>query len=74
VFSVDQNDFTCIRRVCVPASQIGFLDIFVLPLVSAFVKVFPECQPLLDQVRGFLSKVTHTAAESESVTCLTTSS
>jgi hypothetical protein len=33
----------------VPTTQIGFFDVFVLPLMTSFVKVFPECQPILDQ-------------------------
>lgn len=38
------------RRVNCPESQLGFFNVFVLPLLNAFVKVFPECSPLLDQV------------------------
>eukprot|EP00873_Tetraselmis_striata_P019901 jgi/Tetstr1/440165/TSEL_028521.t1 len=30
-------------------SQVGFFDVIVLPLYRAFVDVFPECQPLLQQ-------------------------
>jgi len=34
-----------------PESQLGFFNVFVLPLLNAFVKVFPECSPLLDQAK-----------------------
>eukprot|EP00873_Tetraselmis_striata_P034134 jgi/Tetstr1/454398/TSEL_004029.t2 len=30
-------------------SQVGFFDVIVLPLLTDFVSMFPECKPLLDQ-------------------------
>jgi hypothetical protein len=39
------------RRLVSSFPQAGFFKFIVLPLMSAWVKVFPECQPLLTQVR-----------------------
>jgi hypothetical protein len=36
-------------------TQVGFFKFIVLPLLSAWVKVFPECQSLLNQVLNALS-------------------
>jgi hypothetical protein len=33
-----------------PSEQVTFFKLLVLPLFSAWVKVFPECQSLLNQV------------------------
>ncbi|KAK9816903.1 hypothetical protein WJX72_006945 [[Myrmecia] bisecta] len=32
----------------VSKSQVGFFEVIALPMFSSFVKVFPDCQPLLD--------------------------
>ncbi len=36
----------------VSKGQKGFLDFIAMPLVSAFVSVFPECMPLLEQMQS----------------------
>mmetsp|Transcript_8192 Transcript_8192/g.11047 ORF Transcript_8192/g.11047 Transcript_8192/m.11047 type:complete len:173 (-) Transcript_8192:162-680(-) len=35
-------------------NQIGFFDVICKPLLSAWVKVFPECSSLLDQINANL--------------------
>ena len=43
--------FICGCRSAHPQNQIGFFKVIALPLISSFCEVFPECTPLLVQVR-----------------------
>ena len=37
-------------RAGTPHSSVGFFTVIALPLISAWVEVFPECEPILKQV------------------------
>eukprot|EP00873_Tetraselmis_striata_P005111 jgi/Tetstr1/425375/TSEL_015822.t1 len=34
-----------------PSNQAGFMKVMIMPLFSAWTEVFPECSPLMDQLR-----------------------
>ena len=37
-------------RASAPSSSVGFFRVIALPLISAWVEVFPECRYILKQV------------------------
>jgi len=48
-----------------PSNQIGFFKVVVMPLYTSLVKVFPQCQPLLDQAHANLTHWTALARQEQ---------